>query len=1782
MPRGLLLEGTGHLSCGDIFSPSQGTLEFWFKPSSDKNNEWVLSIPKDPGNEMVIGFGPTAFLYMVKANGEWAYVYCSKTELAKGRWHHVACVFSSANAVLYVDGVAHRQHRPGNFSLDHLKGGELLIGKGPRQEYGRGVVSEVRLSRSLRYQTDFTPKVIPHEPDTDTVALWHCSEGAGAVLRDFSGNDHHGTVTGVVPRVDDSPYLNAAAGSLPCVRLEQGPAIDGVLDDPCWQEAAAAAEFVELGSSGYGLAPKQTTVKVAYDQNALYIGANCYEPDMDSILANVKTRDGAVFDDDCLEISLDTDSDRATFVHYGFNALGVYTDGVSDCTARLKFDRDWNSDLEVAATRRDDRWILEVAIPFKELGLPPPEAGSIWGFNAAREHRNGGQVLYSTWSALPGGSFHNPGHFGHLRFADASVPAGLRRISNLRPAIRNPAFTERDTAGQLTAWQLGPSTEVRETAYLSGVYVLHTASDRLMARQDTNLCHVAGRTYKVTVCAAATEGAQLGLVFRYQTEDGREEELWALRDQPLTLGYRDYARGVTIPAEARRIVAVELCRSSREGSLSCKSVSMSGGAARFDGVKEAADLFPEHRHPVGDPARSPCPRWATPLYGGPLRVLCVTGPHGRREVIELAQRLAMEADICWIGDGEMYAYGAEQINERIRREKDPYDVVLLTAPVRDPSFAEALRTNVEAGTGLVYVRLAQRKSPGPGLRELLPQEQGAGSDPHELAQAVPWSYLPVLSGPAHAGGVNVGSCGKGRVVQLAYAATERMGAVLPVMDEGLTDLPHWWEFVYSLLAKCVLHASSRPAPAAIQTVGMDMERGVMHIGVASRQEFPGRLTIRWEDKFGAADGHEEHYTLSATAEEQVVLEAAVPDAVSRSQALHVATLRLADAEGNVVDWRSVALPIHGNVRIAEDHPFERDWYAAGPAVQGRVRVRNAGIEPLRIRVLAELFDSHQRLVWSQSRPLSLAGDAEATVELAPAQERCLTVYHSLVVTVSDSGGILDKRAWDLLLTDYAKRAWDDVLFGGSAGYFRRSPTDAVIVRWLKENGIGFASEGSVFDSAPRLNLPWHKFFIAWKPFHHYTGRPVREPCLSDPAALATIAAAATTEAKRSREHAPLFYTIGDEIELSRDGRAEVCFSAHCSARFRRWAEHVYGSLDRANLEWGTQYGAWSEVMPISAEEARKRGNRAQWVDFRVFMEDVWNHAFVTVRDAVKREIPDALISFSNPFVRNPFSGEDHYKTALAEDVHCKYMRPDLIKEFRSFNRSAPMHTFYGYLESVPFCRYFPWHFALNGGDILAWWSVLYRELPYDLFDNLCRHTQRSLAVLETSGDFLSGVGKLLQDVRPVPGQVAMLYSHVSMHVAWIEGDMPVGDAPWGEGRMAALPVSTPFGLHYQSTQRLKALLKETSLQPDMLAPAQIEAGALAQYRVLLLPCSMAMADSTLSRIAEFVQAGGSVVADLQTARYTEHGKPTPKRPAFETLFGLTRADAVPEPGLASLSFSEQSPDTATGFEADGTCLRERLTLTGATALARHADGTPAVTINRHGQGKSIYLNVLPGSGPASVKLMSNVLLLAGVTRDLKLTCGDDEAFGYECFRFVRGSAEYIGILRDMPPQPAGERRSWFGPAYRHATERPEDIIVHLPRTSHLYDVREPKYLGHRDTVTLTFAACQARVLALLPYRVKDLELRGIKAEYSPGENVVCKAVIEAETGEPTDHVFRVEVHNPDGQLVTCYTRNILAADGSAQYVIPLALNERTGAWAVTVTDVASKASATGKLYVAGD
>jgi hypothetical protein len=79
-------------------------------------------------------------------------------------------------------------------------------------------------------------------------------------------------------------------------------------------------------------------------------------------------------------------------------------------------DLAWNSGAEATASREPNRWVLEMRIPLRELGIGSPVAGKTILANFFRNRYCGGPAVYSCWSPTLTIQHANIGRFGKIVF----------------------------------------------------------------------------------------------------------------------------------------------------------------------------------------------------------------------------------------------------------------------------------------------------------------------------------------------------------------------------------------------------------------------------------------------------------------------------------------------------------------------------------------------------------------------------------------------------------------------------------------------------------------------------------------------------------------------------------------------------------------------------------------------------------------------------------------------------------------------------------------------------------------------------------------------------------------------------------------------------------------------------------------------------------------------------------------------------------------------------------------------------------------------------------------------------------------------------------------------------------------------------------------------------------------------------------------------------------------------------------------------------------------------
>jgi hypothetical protein len=156
--------------------------------------------------------------------------------------------------------------------------------------------------------------------------------------------------------------------------------IDGLLSEPVWQNGEGVSDFRQLDPQEGAAPSMRTEVRVAFDDDALYIAALMHDPSPDSILARLSRRDVEV-PSDRFTLYLDPYHDRRTGFFFTVNAAGTLSDGTlsNDGWYDYSWDGVWHGHARVDSAG----WTAEMRIPYSQLRFER-SSQPVWGVNFYR------------------------------------------------------------------------------------------------------------------------------------------------------------------------------------------------------------------------------------------------------------------------------------------------------------------------------------------------------------------------------------------------------------------------------------------------------------------------------------------------------------------------------------------------------------------------------------------------------------------------------------------------------------------------------------------------------------------------------------------------------------------------------------------------------------------------------------------------------------------------------------------------------------------------------------------------------------------------------------------------------------------------------------------------------------------------------------------------------------------------------------------------------------------------------------------------------------------------------------------------------------------------------------------------------------------------------------------------------------------------------------------------------------------------------------------------------
>lgn len=576
----------------------------------------------------------------------------------------------------------------------------------------------------------------------------------------------------------------------------------------------------------------------------------------------------------------------------------------------------------------------------------------------------------------------------------------------------------------------------------------------------------------------------------------------------------------------------------------------------------------------------------------------------------------------------------------------------------------------------------------------------------------------------------------------------------------------------------------------------------------------------------------------------------------------------------------------------------------------------------------------------------------------------------LLALAAPTAARADTTAW----TDYEAIVWQPGTSARAAN-LRALGFDAgaVIADRDSADGAGIAE-----FIAPLLDngLRWYVENIAtdfYAPYHRWQqGRPVtwqfdeirrlhqanpsdpagfiRTPSLSDPVWLERIRHRLATQVHIHGPYRPLFYNLADEAGIA-DLAAfwDFDLSPASLAGFGDWLRTQYSDVAALNREWGTGFATWEQVVPMLTDAAlrQKDDNFSAWSDFKAWMDVAFSRAVRAGTEAVHAADPSALAGLEG--TQPPgWGGYDYTLLAGAVDVMESYNGGNSIEIARAFNPAlVVLTTSFG--QGPEEARNIWRHLLLGSRGLVVW----------DEGDVVAPDGTPGLR-----GQFLASVLRELHDgiaariiaATPTVDPVAILVSPPSFRVHWLLERRADGIAWEKRDSETEGGHATVDRLALSATVQL---LTGLGVRPLFVSPETLARGDLRKSgtRMLVLPQSIALSDTEVTAIRDFIAAGGQVLGIGNAGLFDGHGR----RRTTPALAGL----AVLHPDLLATAPAAGDPAP---LEAMAVLLRKAGVEPGF-ALTRD-DGRPApdVEARTYRSGGVTILALLASASATTVTL----------------------------------------------------------------------------------------------------------------------------------------------------------------------------------------------------------------------
>jgi hypothetical protein len=1148
-----------------------------------------------------------------------------------------------------------------------------------------------------------------------------------------------------------------------------------------------------------------------------------------------------------------------------------------------------------------------------------------------------------------------------------------------------------------------------------------------------------------------------------------------------------------------------------------------------------------------DELKTSCIPFAKPLGGKKLKVLFIIPISLARDVVELKQRMDIECDTYLLSSFYREPYYATKHAKRFFygvTDKDMLNLLegklakkldIVAVVDADWRFMPAKiksRINSMVKNGQLNLLMTSR-----GINNSMLSHRDKESAT-AIIRDIPWKGLPEMF--AHSNvkpqeipekSLTTAYYGKGRVAAIKFDSEPIKREAYLRPDAGLTPCLYKigyspaWRYRYgrylNLVAKTILWLGNKKMPWQIKltedgkTIPADsLSQFFFHCDVNGIGDAVLDLKVRNEmNEIGFSkeiklNGNSiEKFTISELKTGLYYI-----DAIVRS-------------DNKVVGWSSSSFKITSHEEI-ENIILNSDHCSIGDAISGKINFKN----PMRQsgELYVKLKDSNNR-IYQQNFIKVPAGQKSADFSLKI--DDPLTTANFVEAELKTN----DKIRSDFRIPFFVDRKdynvgrnpdiFPSIIWGNN---YLLTGSGMFYVEQLKKAGFN-----SILDW-PKDKKSYNMSMWGFTPVAYMTSLRMKAStdggtvggCWALPSVKKAQWAKIEEHLADTKKYSPLIYSLGDENIY----RGEFGYSKEGIEFYHKFLRNKYGTIEKLNDIWQSNYKNFSSVPRLKLPEIKKRGNYPALVDHREAQEAVWREMFIYLRQKIKSYDERAVVG------------------AEGSETH------DLEKMLESMDFWAP----YGQIRNDVFMRKSSklkghWYGSYCEFDIIPkmgmsrMWEQLFKGFSNASFYFAAGPSSSGEGILKPDGSYTAffketqlrdlklitnGIGQLLRE------NASTLRPEIIMH--WSRRSRIIGE------------IDQKHGTSGECDGRLILLLDKLNVVDwEYMTGQELMSKEIPSHvKVFILPLTLCLDEKEIQTIERFVKRGGTLICIGPAG--------------IRNVYGKLLSDSQLKKILGIKLSAPYDVRTIDDFSCNALINKERIKITGSynTIISRlglssakvlaETDNIPLITKNVLGNGTAYFINcnISRTSMTDSAKLLDALLSASNISKNIEFSPkpGPGRYWGL----LGSNNMKLLGVILD----PAGWNKG----------------TITLPEKSHIYDVMQGKYLGYMNHIKVNGEAKHksAHLYSIQPTLLQNVSITMPQmVKQNRKVKINCSLKFSAKTSGK-GRVIRIQFKSPDNKIVTHYQKMIYTdCDGNGSRDIEFAINDQLGTWTVVATDIAS-------------